>query len=558
MKRLIGLIGLLVPVLVSVWLFYIDREKPDVIYSLSENIPFNFEEESSNNVQQVKIRNIGRASANNVKLKINGKVNEYRIIKDSEQDRIKEFQKPNTFELVYTDLPPDSEFLLVVKSGLKELSNGVLTVKSDNGLARNVLDNQKRPALYYLYIAVMAFYIVAALMTLKKSFRHFKIDSLLLTSAYDIKKISEKKPFYFNSKEWENLLVGFAKLKMTDDLTDSFFNNIERTASCYILKIERNQDISEDGWASIVAQAKKIFLKLVDNKLMSSYDDNAIIEFLAKVIDLSKDFDEPLQIELGGKVSKGFIEYKKFRTTRYLSPSSVNKEFIEEKPSFIKEPDWKEYKDYLTTLQYIYILLDIHKYPSNALEVIEQYGDEIQKENEKLREIAYKIDYYEFVSRCMEPIYGSIKLLEKPSWMESLDYQHLDDIVTKIITAEELEKEAELKVAAVRDAIREERINFSKSPYLSEEEWDYLQKYIRNKNEMDENKANLRRKQRDLAQIEQKNLKQKRLLEKQLYIINEIFKDPSIVERIEDYSVPFKEGNFKNLLKLAEYLKRIK
>lgn len=48
----------------------------------------------------------------------------------------------------------------------------------------------------------------------------------------------------------------------------------------------------------------------------------------------------------------------------------------------------------------------------------------------------------------------------------------------------------------------------------------------------------------------------KEQLEKQLSIINNLFVDPSSIDKIETYSNPFSSGNFENLKSLAEKMKK--
>jgi hypothetical protein len=47
-------------------------------------------------------------------------------------------------------------------------------------------------------------------------------------------------------------------------------------------------------------------------------------------------------------------------------------------------------------------------------------------------------------------------------------------------------------------------------------------------------------------------------VKKQLDTIHNILKDPSEIDRIEDYNIPFSKGNWDNLNQIANYLKKQK
>ena len=62
---------------------------------------------------------------------------------------------------------------------------------------------------------------------------------------------------------------------------------------------------------------------------------------------------------------------------------------------------------------------------------------------------------------------------------------------------------------------------------------------------------------KELIVKEQKELSKK--IEKvtlQLEIINQELRDPTVLERIEEYNNPFAPGNFTNLKKIAELIKK--
>ena len=90
MKKIGSLIlaPVIVGIIITVFSFYINNEKVDIKYSLSSPIKI---PSKSNVVRQLKIQNVGNASAEEIIITLNGDIQNYDIIKYAEKHIYEEF-----------------------------------------------------------------------------------------------------------------------------------------------------------------------------------------------------------------------------------------------------------------------------------------------------------------------------------------------------------------------------------------------------------------------------------------------------------------------------------
>ncbi|TWI56089.1 hypothetical protein [Halalkalibacter nanhaiisediminis] len=187
-------------IIITIFTFYINSDKPSIVYTTSENIaPFNETNSDTNsNIQQITVKNIGKSAAKNIQVIINGEIIDSAVIKDSAADNI-EIHKEG-FELIYEELPPDGSFKLVIKSMLNTLNDNVLTVKSSNGLAKNGLEDSKS-ALDVLFYLLILFYTLLSGYSLREIFVNNKVRRYALDPYEPISFLNNKKPFYFGESD---------------------------------------------------------------------------------------------------------------------------------------------------------------------------------------------------------------------------------------------------------------------------------------------------------------------------------------------------------------------
>lgn len=114
MKSLVGIIGALI---VALFVYYLNYEKPEIKYALSEGISIGYsEKEPSEIAQQLEVKNVGNSEAKNIRLLIRKEIMDYKLQKYSEADEVKGFKTADSLEIVYPSLPPQGSFRVLMKS----------------------------------------------------------------------------------------------------------------------------------------------------------------------------------------------------------------------------------------------------------------------------------------------------------------------------------------------------------------------------------------------------------------------------------------------------------
>lgn len=189
-KFLLGVLGTVIAgIFVALFTLYINKEKIDVKYNLSAPISIPSEKYS---VQQLKIQNVGNATAENLVITLNGNIQKYEIKKYSEQDNIQEFEltDSNGKQICYSKLPKEGS--IVITMNISNSDSLKVEIKHDKGKASEVFSSREGIGIVYLFflaIIIIYFYLSA------KSF----VDDYWISSVlqYDKKKILKKKqPFY--------------------------------------------------------------------------------------------------------------------------------------------------------------------------------------------------------------------------------------------------------------------------------------------------------------------------------------------------------------------------
>ena len=198
-KFLLGVLGTVIAgIFVALFTLYINKEKIDVKYNLSAPISVPSEKDY---VQQLRIQNVGNATAENLVITLNGNIQKYEIKKYSEQDNIQEFEltDSNGKQICYSKLPKDGSIIITMNiNGSDSLK---IDIKHDKGKATEVFSSQTKVGFTLIFFAVsMLFYLLFGVKNL--------IDDYWITSIlqYHRKKIfSRDKPFLLSESRWKEI-----------------------------------------------------------------------------------------------------------------------------------------------------------------------------------------------------------------------------------------------------------------------------------------------------------------------------------------------------------------
>ena len=138
--------------------YYLNNEKVDIRYTLSENIPVTIAgQKFAESIQQLDVKNIGNSEAQRITVKINGQITKYELIKNSQADFVQSFKEKDYLELIYSNLPPEGNFKLVFNSPGIGIKTDDIVIKHNKGKGIEALTRTPF-AIYSLFL--LLFYII--------------------------------------------------------------------------------------------------------------------------------------------------------------------------------------------------------------------------------------------------------------------------------------------------------------------------------------------------------------------------------------------------------------
>lgn len=544
------IIGALISVAAMFFIYFLGNEKPDVVYTVSDNIPSSFEK-SDSNIQQITVKNLGEEPAKSIQVLIDEKVYKSRVIKDSEQDNFNEY--PDDYELVYNELPPEGSFRLIVETSKNGLNESVLTVKSKNGLARNGLENNSNSFFILFYSVVIVIYLALSLQN--SMTQRYITKYTYFANLSPINKLHRKKPFYFIKGNWTQLLTQFADAKIKNDLK-FYFTDLASMNSYLILTLDKPEIFTDEEWHNITNNAKDTLIMKIKYSFIHYSTETRLVEFLSSFNSIKHHLTHPTQLEISKDISDHFINFK-INKKVYIDVSEINKSLREAKPDFVNEDDWDRYISHLKRLQYIFLLKEMYPASSiasnDAMFIFKENKDNIVEDHNRnlLKNIAYNIEYYKLVSHALK----DLVLKEKSEWMEDYEYDKIKKIVEQTKKMDNDSENIKKTLMLVENTVLSLEIPNDKPDYVTKSHWDKLNKYKKSAEDINNREKIIEDKESALVDTEKELHQLKEKIERQLNIIDDMFEDPSSIYKIEDYSIPFASGNFNNLKRLAENLR---
>ena len=219
MKKIGSLIlaPVIVGIIITVFSFYINNEKVDIKYSLSSPIKI---PSKSNVVRQLKIQNVGNASAEEIIITLNGDIQNYDIIKYAEKDIYEEFDLPTGLgkQIYYKQLPRDGSIIITMNisgSGLLDVD-----IKHNKGKASEVFSSQMKIGYALL------FFIFSILFYLISSAKYFTDDYWISSVLqYDKKKIfTRNKPYLLTESRWKEIKTLAIKNELAEIRNETFIS----------------------------------------------------------------------------------------------------------------------------------------------------------------------------------------------------------------------------------------------------------------------------------------------------------------------------------------------
>jgi hypothetical protein len=499
MKKII--IPLLVIIITGILAKYkIFADKTELKYSLSQKIDSDFlENKEEFGIQQLTVKNSGDLIISDIVIKINSKINDFKLKKFSVKDSIVAINSDSNFELNYSNLPPNGEILLLVKSNGINKDN--IEIFYANGKAVEIFENDLSLEQYFFYFVIFIYLLMIINSYFKSSFYLFESEA-----TYSSKKILEKKqPWYMNKSKWSKIRE--IAVNNYFDSNHYFFNKIEESSYYTFLNENDNINLTIDEKKKLRDLAFALLKKNIGSILFNSY------------------FNKDLQL-------------------KHLK-----------KPSSIEDHEWEEIIKNLSKVKLEVTLRDIFESKYNSLEKTENIlnKEQIDLMNEedfsKLKEILN--NYY--MSLILIEISRNTESYSHINW-EILNQKNKE----KLLDIKKIIKESEESKKYFSELINITRNSFDWSTLpdrpenIEEIDWFKIENIFENVTQL-KIKANKDLKEANIIYQEFYPLKEK--VSAQLELINNLLIDPKSISKVESYNIPFEKGNWENLIKISEILK---
>lgn len=554
---LIGIIG-------TIFSYFLNQQKADVRYTLSEKIPMNISGSMlPEAIQQIIVKNVGNSKAEKIVVSIQKKIVSFELLKYSQGDTFQKFLNSNSFELIYPELPPQGSFVFIIKSKDNGIKNEDVIIKHNKGIAVEALSNQRSSITLLIDLIILFILVTISIFY----FREVAISSWEYKARYSgyenyILILKKKTPLYISKEKWESIRKEALETLAKDIYISKY--NIEESISYKLLESTKPSYLNEEEWSFL----KEKFNTTVATTLMSAISEEVYsTDTILKLLRIKKpiNFLDSKWVEFQKKAYEKFIIILSDKSVFLLSISNLLKAINVDKPNEIPAIYWDKYISILKDKYYQEILRELlasdepNKFlDSQELQVI---SDDMR---ERLTRYSYKVEKIKYFSIFTTPDANRLLKSERPKWITDEDYKHIVKRAEEII---ELEKQKELymyKLEIIKNIISENSIPDTKSIFLDDKEWIIIQNIHRKLYSIDyNNKKNeeltieLSKKTSQLTS-DLTNLNELReKIKSQLNIIHELLSDPNSIERIEDYENIFAAGNYKNLKRISEYIKKI-
>lgn len=313
--------GVLVLIIIPICVWYWTSERVDLRYTLSDTIPTSLSgAQSRESIQQIEIKNNGTTAAQNIVVKIDGELTSYQLVKYSQYDKIEEFNNKDNFELRYSELPPESNIKLIIKTVGGGINNSNLSISHSKGKAKEALSSTPSSSSFLIILFYLVFFGLMLWGLREGSVNHLKFQA-----GYHAEKILRRhRPFYIGQKSWELVRKEATDSLLNDHMWLSYVKDIQNN-SCYRILSTRLDYLSDEEWSKISEIGNKKLEEQL-SKMAELYlnSKSEIISFLK--IERPQFYDE----------------------SRFLGPrEKVIKKLIEEKISFPESKDIARLEAYL-------------------------------------------------------------------------------------------------------------------------------------------------------------------------------------------------------------------
>ena len=544
MKTLLAIIAsIAVPILVVFLAYYLNKEKAELRYTLSESIPTELLAESSaESIQQLTIKNTGSVIARKIQIKITDDVCGHDIVKYSATDSVEIVKSKGYFEMIYPELPPQGDFKVVLKSSGGGIDKSDLDITYDKGKAVDALAEKGTDWTFITFLALAGVYFLLSLSV----FRASLIENLESKARnYGQEEIlRKKKPLYVGQEKWHSI----RQEALTSIFTREYYSysEIEKMKSYKFLNYEKPNYLNKEEWNTILENALQSFCSGISSVL-----NRAFLDSIEKLFQLKKPQHVP-EIkwnELMEDINERYFAIKKDNILQYRWIGAVLEEINSDKPSGANEKHWNDWINFAKKLYFLELSreLELSSEPMKFLD--EQNLDALpEKEREEIVKRSHQLALKNLPDVLITS--ESKKFLDsgRPDWMDDEEYRKYEEKAQALIEVDILKEKYAILISLFESILRFQPISKDKPNALSKDDWEKLKQIER---EITISRENNVKESEELSKQKEIVDSLKERIECQLSIIHLCLNDPTILDRIEEYSNAFAPGNFENLKKIS-------
>jgi hypothetical protein len=505
MKWIIGILITLIIGLIPLYLHF--ANKAELKYTISSIMTIETSG-GEQNWQLITLSNTGNKEADRIKIKIDKKILDYKIIPFLQTDKYQGNLSSKTLDIEYESLPPQGtiEIRLSVPS-VENITNSNLNIVHDSGIATQATTKDR--IIYFtlliLWITIFVGWIGISLFS-AILYDKYRLRADAYSPYAALRLLKKKRPFFLSSKTWGEIRV---------DAVENAFNEDVYYQEQYkaFLNEDKPDYLNHSEYEKLVDSVSKKYANTFWGYTGTGLNDDVIDEIINKLkIKYPKNLINKYEKEIEAEAI--IIFRKSFFCGLFYnySPEQIEAKYKKIATSLLPE---KVKKYCLETISdhYQYSLARMIFNSDYIEDFDKKYTPEILIEHiDRLERLVYKINMGFISDLTQNENIERLTKSTKPSWMKEYDFAKLKNIAEKILNLDKLSEEAESKVSKA-----EEKIHNAKK--LTDE---YESKV--------------------------------KIINSELQIVDNLLKDPYSISKVEEHSNPFAKGNFENLLKISKIL----
>lgn len=458
------------------------------------------------NWQLITINNTGNREANRIKIKVDSKILDYKVIPFLQTDKFEGKLSPKALDIEYTSLPPQGTIEIRVSLPTSEsVINRKINIVHESGVATTATSKDKMIAfiitmfLLTILIAPIIFLIISDII-----YNLYELRSDACNVYYALSILKRKKPFFLSQTKWT-------------EIREVAINNAFKEDPCYqdryraFLNEEKPDYLNHEEYEQLTNSVSKKYAKTYWDKWVT-YDNNVIEKLINHYkTKHPKNLTIQSEKEIDAEAIIIFKEEFGLKMPHVYDSKEIESQYYQVDCSILPENVINSIKN--TLRNYYPYSLERKILSMGYVENLSELCDSnILAELNMLNDYTYKINMAFISDLTNEDNIEKISKSPKPNWMKDYDYTKLKEIAEKILNLDELLKDTKKKETKTIE-------NNSKAE--------------KSKDECDE---------------------KIKIINAELRIIDDLFKDPNSIKKVEDYNNPFASGNFENLKKLSEIL----